>query len=60
MLEKLCWKQNKKGGVPGEEQKEKDAHTSPEFPYSLVSQAREGRYLPYPLILGWAFLYPTL
>jgi hypothetical protein len=32
----------------------------PEFPYSLVSQAWEGCYLPYPLIPGWAFLYPTL
>ena len=51
----------KKGGWdPGEEQKEKDAHTLPEFPYSLVSQAWEGCYLPYPLIPGWAFLYPTL
>ena len=49
----------KKGG-PGEERKEKDAHTPPEFPYSLVSQAWEGCYLPYPLIPGWAFLYPTL
>jgi hypothetical protein len=45
---------------PGEELKEKDAHTPPEFPYSLVSQAWEGCYLPYSLIPGWSFLYPTL
>lgn len=31
-----------------------------QFPYSLVSQAWEGRYLPYPLIPWWSFLYPTL
>ena len=30
------------------------------FTYSLVSQVWEGCYLPYPLIHGWAFLYPTL
>jgi hypothetical protein len=47
-------------GGPGEELKEKYAHTLPEFPYSLVSQAWKGCYLPYPLIPGWAFLYPTL
>jgi hypothetical protein len=53
---------SKKGGTwgPGEEWKEKEAHTPQDFPYSLVIQAWEGCYLPYPLILGWAFLYPTL
>ena len=47
-------------GGTGEEQKEKDAHAPSEFPFSLVSQAWEGCYLPYPLIPGWTFLYPTL
>jgi hypothetical protein len=47
------------GESPGEEQKEKDAHTPPEFRYSLVSQAWEGYYLHYALIPGWAFLDPT-
>jgi hypothetical protein len=58
----LCWEQSKKGAPrgPGEERKEGYAHTLPEFPYSLVSQAWEGCYLAYPLIPGWAFLYPTL
>ena len=56
-----CWEQNKRRGPrsPGEEWKEKYAHTPSEFPYSLVSQAWEGCNLPYPLIPGWAFLYPT-
>jgi hypothetical protein len=44
-----CWKQNKRGGGWGRTEG-KDAHTLPEFPYSLVSQAWEGCYLPYPLI----------
>jgi hypothetical protein len=57
-----CWEQNKGGGAggPGEEWKEKYAYILPEFPYSLVSQVWEGCYLPYLLIPGWAFLYPTL
>jgi hypothetical protein len=45
---------------PGEERKEKGAHTPPEFPYSLFSQVWEGCYLSYLLIPGWAFLHPTL
>ena len=44
----------------GRSRLEINAHTPPEFPYSLVFQAWEGCYLPYPLIPGWAFLYPTL
>ena len=49
-----------KRGGGWEEWKEKDAHPPPECPCSLVSQAWEGCYLPYPFIPGWAFLYPTL
>ena len=49
------------GEGPGEKWDRKKMLTaSPEFPYSLVSQAGEGCYLPYPLIPGWAFHYPTL
>jgi hypothetical protein len=48
------------GWDPGAERKVKDAHTLPEFPYSLVSQEWEGCYLPYSFIPEWAFLYPTL
>jgi hypothetical protein len=48
-------------GVGAEEVGEgKRGPCPPEFPYSLVSQAWEGCYLSYPLIPGWAFLYPTL
>ena len=54
-----CWEQNKREGL-GRIGIGKEAHALLEFPYSLVSQAWEGCYLPYPLIPGWAFLYPTL
>jgi hypothetical protein len=56
-----CWEQNKEGPqgrALGKWEKGKDA--PPEFTYSLDSQAWEGCYLSYPLIPGWAFLYPTL
>jgi hypothetical protein len=35
-------------------------HIPCQVPYSLVIQAWEDCYLPYPLIPGWAFLYLTL
>ena len=57
----LCWEQNKKGALGGGKwDRKKMPNTMPEFPYCLVIQAWEGCYLPYPLIPGWAFLYPTL
>ena len=57
-----CWEQIKggPGGALGKWGKGKEAHVPPEFPYSLVSQAWEGCYLSYPLIPGWAFLYPSI
>jgi hypothetical protein len=47
-------KKKKKGGAwgPGEEQKEKDAYTPPEFPYSLVSQAWRAAIYPIHSSLG--------
>ena len=50
---------NKKGS-PGEEGEGKEPTPRQSSTYSLVSQAWEGCYLPFPLIPGWAFLYPTL
>ena len=51
----------KRGAWDSEEERlEKYAHAQPDVPCSLVSQAWEGCYLSYPLIPGWAFLYPTL
>ena len=56
----ICVGNKIKRGDPGISGIEKRCPHTLEFPYSLVSQAWEGCYLPYPLIPGWAFLYPTL
>ena len=50
----------KKWGGPWEDGGEKRPTPRQSSTYSLLSQAWEGCYLPYPLIPGWAFLYPTL